>query len=216
MESIYFKARGSKGPTFPPISPPNWMLWAQQAHLTSNRREATSPYPHSNHNPLLQYSLHHLLLLPCNISHQTLHYLLFSLKKLNSDTSLFLTCNSKEMATMNSSVLACNYAISAASEPSLKLTPAASTAAASSSYPRQLVIKAQQSQAGEDKKGEGRRAALLGLAAAAFTAVSATPHAKASVFDEYLEKSKANKVCSRYFALFAKYLWLLTVKLIPV
>lgn len=117
---------------------------------------------------------------------------------------------------MNSSVLACNYAISAASEPSLKLTPAASTAAASSSYPRQLVIKAQQSQAGEDKKGEGRRAALLGLAAAAFTAVSATPHAKASVFDEYLEKSKANKVCSRYFALFAKYLWLLTVKLIPV
>lgn len=118
---------------------------------------------------------------------------------------------------MNSTVLACNYAISAASEPSLKLTPAASsTAAASSSYPRQLVIKAQQSQPGEDKKGEGRRAALLGLAAAAaFTAVSATPQAKASVFDEYLEKSKANKVCSRYFALFAKYLWLLTVKLIP-
>ena len=40
-----------------------------------------------------------------------------------------------------------------------------------------------------------RRSALLGLAAV-FAVTAATGSAKASVFDEYLEKSKLNKVCS--------------------
>lgn len=40
---------------------------------------------------------------------------------------------------------------------------------------------------------EGRRAALLGLAAV-FAVTATTGSAKATIFDEYLEKSKANKV----------------------
>jgi photosystem I subunit PsaN len=40
---------------------------------------------------------------------------------------------------------------------------------------------------------EGRRAALLGLAAV-FAVTATTGSAKAGIIDEYLEKSKANKV----------------------
>ena len=42
------------------------------------------------------------------------------------------------------------------------------------------------------KAADGRRSALLGLAAV-FAVTAATGSAKAGVFDEYLEKSKANK-----------------------
>lgn len=41
---------------------------------------------------------------------------------------------------------------------------------------------------------EGRRAALLGLAAVFAVTATTAGSAKAGVFDEYLEKSKANKV----------------------
>lgn len=43
------------------------------------------------------------------------------------------------------------------------------------------------------KQAEGRRAALLGLAAV-FAATATAGSAKAGIIDEYLEKSKANKV----------------------
>jgi photosystem I subunit PsaN len=42
-----------------------------------------------------------------------------------------------------------------------------------------------------------RRSALLGLAAV-FAVTAATGSANASVFDEYLEKSKLNKVCALF------------------
>ncbi|XP_008808478.1 photosystem I reaction center subunit N, chloroplastic [Phoenix dactylifera] len=100
------------------------------------------------------------------------------------------------MAAMNSSVLACNYALPGASESSLKLMPMASTASTSASRPKLPVIRAQQVRAAEPKEGrgiEGRRAALLGLAAALFTTAAATSPANAGVIEEYLERSKANK-----------------------
>ena len=98
------------------------------------------------------------------------------------------------MATINSSVLACSYALSE-SNPTGKLASLASTAP-TTAYPKLPAIRAQQVRAAEPKQGsgsEGRRAALLGLAAVLFTTASATSSANASVFDEYLEKSKANK-----------------------
>ncbi|XP_073099751.1 photosystem I reaction center subunit N, chloroplastic-like [Elaeis guineensis] len=100
------------------------------------------------------------------------------------------------MAAMNSSVLACNYALSGASESSLKLMPVSSTASTSFSSPKLPVIRAQQVRAAEPKEvrgAEGRRAALLGLAAALFTTVAATSSANAGIIEEYLERSKANK-----------------------
>lgn len=66
------------------------------------------------------------------------------------------------------------------------LKPAAAaaqaTAAASSPMKQQVQVAP-----------EGRRAALLGLAAV-FAVTATTGSAKATIFDEYLEKSKANKV----------------------
>ncbi|KAJ0973128.1 hypothetical protein J5N97_021087 [Dioscorea zingiberensis] len=95
------------------------------------------------------------------------------------------------MAAMNSSVLACNYVLSSGSDMSLKL---ASVSPAPVANPKLPVIKAQQARTfakvKETKGSEGRRAALLLLSAALF---SATSSANASIFDEYLEKSKANK-----------------------
>ncbi|KAK6924255.1 Photosystem I reaction centre subunit N, chloroplastic [Dillenia turbinata] len=101
------------------------------------------------------------------------------------------------MAAVNSSVLACSYAISgvSSSEVSSKFMPSsASQAVAGSKLP---VIKAQKQRtidAKEVEGSEGRRAALLGLAAVLFatTTVSA-PSASAGIIEEYLEKSKANK-----------------------
>ncbi|KAL6906193.1 hypothetical protein ACP4OV_003794 [Aristida adscensionis] len=62
------------------------------------------------------------------------------------------------------------------------LKPAAAVPAAASPAKRVQVAP----------KADGRRAALLGLAAV-FAATAATGSAKAGVIDEYLEKSKANK-----------------------
>ncbi|KAJ8499319.1 hypothetical protein OPV22_009871 [Ensete ventricosum] len=100
------------------------------------------------------------------------------------------------MAAVNSGVLACNYGLlSGASDSNLKLISAPSLAVTLASSPRLPVIRAQQARAGEREEvgGEGRRAALIGLAAALFTTAAATTSANAGVIDEYLERSKANK-----------------------
>ncbi|CAL9192933.1 unnamed protein product [Musa hybrid cultivar] len=99
------------------------------------------------------------------------------------------------MAAMNSGVLVCNYGLSGASDSNLKLISASSLAITSASSPKLPVIRAQQARAGEREEvgGEGRRAALIGLAAALFTTAAATSSANAGVIDEYLERSKANK-----------------------
>ncbi|BBH02449.1 Pectin lyase-like superfamily protein [Prunus dulcis] len=92
-------------------------------------------------------------------------------------------------AMINSSVLACNYAISgtAMSELNAKMPSSFVAAAGEKVVP---AIRAQQA------RSEGRRAALLFLAATAFTSASAAASnsfANAGVIDDYLEKSKANK-----------------------
>ncbi|KAJ8538610.1 hypothetical protein K7X08_029906 [Anisodus acutangulus] len=93
------------------------------------------------------------------------------------------------MAAMNSSVLACNYAVSGmgASE----LTSKHATSMASPSLQKLPVIRAQHSSANNKDHQAGRRIALLGLAAALFTASNSS--ANAGVIDDYLEKSIANK-----------------------
>ncbi|CAJ2641582.1 unnamed protein product [Trifolium pratense] len=102
------------------------------------------------------------------------------------------------MAAMNSSVLACSYALSGSSELNAKLISMPSVASPVGVSGSKLpVIKAQQVRIPEAKesRSDGRRNAIALLAATLFTtAVSASnSSANASVFDEYLEKSKANK-----------------------
>lgn len=90
------------------------------------------------------------------------------------------------MATMNSSVLACNYAVSGLEINSkINFSPCLVTPARN-----MPAIKAQQQ---VDTSDSGRRAALLGLGAAIFTAAVSTSSVNAGVIDYYLEKSKANK-----------------------
>lgn len=75
--------------------------------------------------------------------------------------------------------------------------PVASTPSTSAYSPKLPVIRAQQVRAAEPKEGrgiEGRRAALLGLAAALFATAVGTSSANAGIIEEYLERSKANKV----------------------
>ncbi|XP_042485768.1 photosystem I reaction center subunit N, chloroplastic-like [Macadamia integrifolia] len=101
------------------------------------------------------------------------------------------------MAAINSSVLACNYAISgtASSDANWKLVSMPSVA--SSSVPKLPVIKAQQAKVSDSKEAirasEGRRAALVCLAAALFAGATSSASANAGIIEEYLEKSKANK-----------------------
>lgn len=106
------------------------------------------------------------------------------------------------MATMNSSVLACKYAFSGtgSSELSSKLGSVATPGVPSQKLP---VIRAQQVRVPESKAGEGRRAALACLAATMFAAATAsTSSANAGIIEEYLEKSKANKVLFEMDSLF--------------
>ncbi|PUZ63214.1 hypothetical protein GQ55_3G050200 [Panicum hallii var. hallii] len=67
------------------------------------------------------------------------------------------------------------------------LKPAAAVPQAAASSPAKRVQVAP-----KDRAAEGRRAALLGLAAV-FAVTATTGSAKAGIIDEYLEKSKANK-----------------------
>ncbi|KAF6167140.1 hypothetical protein GIB67_029778 [Kingdonia uniflora] len=95
------------------------------------------------------------------------------------------------MAAMNSAVLASNYAISGLSDVHVKC--------ASVSSVKLPVIKAQQARVvcelkEEKQRGsDGRRAALIGLAAVLFATTTSISSANAGIFDEYLEKSKVNK-----------------------
>ncbi|KAH6791393.1 photosystem I reaction center subunit PSI-N [Perilla frutescens var. frutescens] len=84
---------------------------------------------------------------------------------------------------MNSTVLACNYAISGT-----ELTSKVTSLPAAAATQRMPVIRAQQA-----SDQSGRRAAILGLGAALFTAAVSSSNANAGVIDDYLEKSKANK-----------------------
>ncbi|KAJ1412936.1 Photosystem I reaction centre subunit N, chloroplastic [Sesbania bispinosa] len=98
------------------------------------------------------------------------------------------------MAAMNSSVLACSYARSVAgcSDLNAKLTSMPSVASSGHKLP---MIKAQQAivpKTKESQGNEGRRGALVLLAATLFTAAS-NSSANAGVIEEYLERSKANK-----------------------
>lgn len=89
------------------------------------------------------------------------------------------------MAAMNSSVLACSYA--GCSDLNAKLTSMPSVALPPNVSSHKLpVIKAQAS--------DGRRGALVFLAATLFTAAASNSPANAGVIEQYLEKSKANKV----------------------
>ncbi|KDP42568.1 hypothetical protein JCGZ_24342 [Jatropha curcas] len=98
------------------------------------------------------------------------------------------------MAAMNSSVLASNYVISGtgSSELSSKLASMPATVSPAVSGPKLPVIRSQQAKA-FDSKTEGRRGAMLCLAATLFTSVAAASSANAGVIEDYLEKSKANK-----------------------
>ena len=102
------------------------------------------------------------------------------------------------MAAMNSSVLACNYAISGtgSSELNAKIVSMPAVASPVVSGPKLPVIRAQQARANskEMKASEGRRGALVYLAATLFTSAAAASSANAGVIEDYLEKSKANKV----------------------
>ncbi|XP_073283328.1 photosystem I reaction center subunit N, chloroplastic-like, partial [Primulina huaijiensis] len=90
------------------------------------------------------------------------------------------------MAAMNSSVLACNYAVSGC-ELNTKFSKISPSVATVKKLP---MIRAQRVTVTDES---GRRAALLGLSAALFTAAVSASSANAGVIDEYLEKSKANK-----------------------
>ncbi|RDY11250.1 Photosystem I reaction center subunit N, chloroplastic [Mucuna pruriens] len=93
------------------------------------------------------------------------------------------------MAAMNSSVLACSYAISGAACSELN---AKATSVPSVAYKLPL-IKAQARiipKAKESQASQGRRGALVFLAATLFTTAAS---ANAGIIEEYLEKSKANK-----------------------
>lgn len=100
------------------------------------------------------------------------------------------------MAAMNSSVLACNYAISGSagsSELNAKIVSVSTPPVHGHKMP---VIRAQQVDVSKESRGtDGRRAAMALLAVTLFTtATAAASSANAGVIDEYLERSKANKV----------------------
>ncbi|WCJ37838.1 Photosystem I reaction center subunit N chloroplastic [Euphorbia peplus] len=92
------------------------------------------------------------------------------------------------MAAINSSVLTWNYAISGNDLSSSKLS---AHMPAALSVPKLPAVRAQQAKV-SDSKTDGRRAAMLCLAATLFTSAAASS-ARAGVIEDYLEKSKANK-----------------------
>lgn len=160
--------------------------WVRERVDVPIGREAISPYPHSHHNPISSSDAHP----PHRLGHTPL-------KPPPLPSPTVVASRRAEMAAINSSVLACNYALSGASDSSSKLISAPSSRAqASASSPKLPVIRAQHARAGEREEAtrEGRRAALVGLAAALFATAAATSPADAGIIEEYLEKSKANKV----------------------
>ncbi|KAJ0236448.1 Photosystem I reaction center subunit N [Hirschfeldia incana] len=97
------------------------------------------------------------------------------------------------MAAMNSSVLTCSYAISGTSSAELNQKVSLVNSSVGFGQKKQTlpVIKAAQRVDGGDVNG--RRSAMVFLAATLFSSAAVSASANASVFDEYLEKSKANK-----------------------
>lgn len=103
------------------------------------------------------------------------------------------------MASMNSSVLACSYAISgaASSELNAKLSFLRLGSSPSASAYKLPLMKAHLQNKEMSEARDGRRAALVSLAATLFATVSvasSSSAANAGVIEDYLEKSKANKV----------------------
>ncbi|CAN7004950.1 hypothetical protein Bca4012_053153 [Brassica carinata] len=98
------------------------------------------------------------------------------------------------MAAMNSSVLTCSYAISGASSVELNQKVGLVNSSVGFGQKKQTVpvIKAAQRVGGGDDVN-GRRSAMMFLAATLFSTAAVSASANASVFDEYLEKSIANK-----------------------
>ncbi|GAV76278.1 PsaN domain-containing protein [Cephalotus follicularis] len=98
------------------------------------------------------------------------------------------------MAAMNSSVLSCNYSIAGtgASELNAKLVSMPSVVSPVIPSHKWPLIRAQQAEVSDSKGSDGRRAAMLCLAATLFTTAAAAS-ANAGIIEEYLEKSKANK-----------------------
>ncbi|KAJ0238268.1 Photosystem I reaction center subunit N [Hirschfeldia incana] len=98
------------------------------------------------------------------------------------------------MAAMNSSVLTCSYAISGASSAELNQKVSLMHSSVGFGQKKQTVpvIKAAQRVGGDDVI-DGRRSAMVFLAATLFSTAAVSASVNASVFDEYLEKSKANK-----------------------
>ena len=99
------------------------------------------------------------------------------------------------MAAMNSSVLTCSYAISGAGSVELNQKVGLVSSSVGFGQKKQTVpvIKAQRV-GGDDVDGSsGRRSAMVFLAATLFSSAAVSASANASVFDEYLEKSIANK-----------------------
>ncbi|KAF8050820.1 hypothetical protein N665_1868s0006 [Sinapis alba] len=96
------------------------------------------------------------------------------------------------MAAMNSSVLTCRYAISGASSAELNQKVGLVNSSVGFGQKKQTlpVIKAQRVD-GDDVNG--RRSAMVFLAATLFSSAAVSASANAGVIDEYLEKSKANK-----------------------
>ncbi|KAK7358860.1 hypothetical protein VNO77_00800 [Canavalia gladiata] len=102
------------------------------------------------------------------------------------------------MAAMNSSVLACSYARSGCSDLNTKLSSMPSVASPRVSGHKLPMIKAQHgkvTESKESKANEGRRNALVYLAATVFTAAAAASNspANAGIIEEYLARSQANK-----------------------
>jgi len=93
----------------------------------------------------------------------------------NQSSTLLKQVREKAMAGVNSTSV-------------VGLKPAAAVPQAATSSPAAKRVQV----APKDRAAEGRRAALLGLAAV-FAVTATTGSAKAGIIDEYLEKSKANK-----------------------
>ncbi|CAN8264452.1 unnamed protein product [Cochlearia groenlandica] len=102
------------------------------------------------------------------------------------------------MAAMNSSVLTCSYAISGSGSAELNQKVGmvkSSSVMFGKKKPRKMVMPVIKAQRVGGDEVDGRRSAIVFLAATLFstaTAVSASANA-AGVFDEYLERSKTNK-----------------------
>ncbi|EOA14673.1 hypothetical protein CARUB_v10027950mg [Capsella rubella] len=100
------------------------------------------------------------------------------------------------MAAMNSSVLTCSYAISGSGSAELNQKVGLVNSSVGFGQKKQMVmpvIKAQRV-VGDDVDGSnGRRSAMVFLAATLFSTAAVSASANASVFDEYLERSKTNK-----------------------